>query len=108
MCDEKISDDTKLKHESPINYYLKHFHDQEIMAELRWCDPYLYLQICRIHFIQQLKDKTISYKCPECETKTIIENDWGEEYCSKCGLVVRTSFDYVGGLKINLPYGKKI
>lgn len=46
--------------------------------------------------------------CPECESKTIIENDWGEEYCSKCGLVVRTSFDYVGGLKINLPYGKKI
>lgn len=106
MCDEKISDDTKLKYEDPVTYYLKHFHNQEIMGELRWCDPYLYLQICRIHFIQQLKDKTPTSKCPECGDE-IIQNEWGEEYCNSCGLVTRSTYDYVAGFKIYLPYGLK-
>lgn len=46
--------------------------------------------------------------CPECETKTIIENEWGEEYCSQCGLIVRSPYTYVGGQRIILPYGIKI
>lgn len=106
MCDEKISDDIKLKYEDPVTYYLKHFHDQEIMGELRWIDPYLYFQIYRIHFIQQLKDKTLTSKCPDCGDE-IIQDEWGEEYCNSCGLVTRSTYDYVAGFKIYLPYGLK-
>ena len=45
-------------------------------------------------------------KCPECETLTIIlSEDRSYEYCKKCGLITRASYDYAAGLKLELPYG---
>ena len=45
-------------------------------------------------------------KCPVCKTLTIVRSeDRSYEYCSICGLVTRASYDYVAGLKIDLPYG---
>ena len=104
MYNEKISDDTNLN--ELIDYYLKNFNNPEIMDELKWKDPYLYLQITRLHFIKQLQDTTPTYKCPDCGDN-IIHDEWGEEYCESCGLVTRTPYDYVAGFKITLPYGRK-
>ena len=48
-------------------------------------------------------------KCPDCETFTIkLSEDKSYEYCTKCGLITRASYDYVAGFKINLPYGTLI
>lgn len=45
-------------------------------------------------------------KCPECKTLTITrssDNDY--EYCEKCGLITRASYDYTAGIHFDLPYG---
>lgn len=76
------------------------------MKELKWSDHDLYLHVCRIHYIQKLKNKTRTSICPECES-VILQDKWGEEYCMKCGLVTRATYDYVAGFKIDLPYGLK-
>lgn len=45
-------------------------------------------------------------KCPECQTITITRNNNNEyEYCEKCGLITRASYDYTAGIRIDLPYG---
>ena len=45
-------------------------------------------------------------KCPECKTLTITKSpDHSYEYCEKCGLITRASYDYAAGEKIDLPYG---
>lgn len=45
-------------------------------------------------------------KCPECQTFTIqLSENRSYEYCTRCGLITRASYDYVAGIKINLPYG---
>ena len=45
-------------------------------------------------------------KCPECKTLTIqLSEDKSYEYCTKCGLITRASYDYVAGFKIDFPYG---
>ena len=106
MCTEKISDDDKLKLEDPIKYYLEHIHDEDIMNELKWEDPELYNHIIRLNFIHLMSNHEQIYICPECH-KNIITDEWGEEYCSNCGLVTRTYYDYVAGLRLELPFGRK-
>jgi ribosomal protein L37AE/L43A len=45
-------------------------------------------------------------KCPECQTLTIVRSEnRSYEYCEKCGLITRASYDYAAGQKIELPYG---
>ena len=45
-------------------------------------------------------------KCPECKTLTIVlSENRSYEYCTKCGLITRASYDYAAGLQIDLPYG---
>jgi len=45
-------------------------------------------------------------KCPNCKTLTIVRSENGsEEYCTQCGLITRASYDYVAGIKFDLPYG---
>ena len=45
-------------------------------------------------------------KCPECKTLTIKLNENRDyEYCTKCGLITRASYDYIAGQHIDLPYG---
>ena len=45
-------------------------------------------------------------KCPECKTLTIVRSENGsEEYCTKCGLITRASYNYQAGIKFELPYG---
>lgn len=107
MCDNRISDDIKLKLESPIQYYLEHIDDEEIMAELAWDDPELYQQIQRLLFIQCMQPYENITQCPECRGE-IITDEWGEEYCETCGLITRTQYPYVAGHKIRLPYGQKL
>ena len=45
-------------------------------------------------------------KCPECQTLTIrLSEDKSYEYCTRCGLITRASYDYAAGIKFDLPYG---
>ncbi len=103
---ELCNEDNNLKLGNLLQYYLEHYDDKEIMDELKWDDPYLYLQIERIHYVKQLKDTTPNFICPECGDE-IIQDEDGEEYCNACGLVTRTHYNYVAGIKIELPYGLK-
>ena len=107
MCNEKISDeDLQLKLENPTKYYLKNINNTEIMEALRWEDPDFYDTILRLHYIQQMQNRENIYQCPECRGN-IITDDWGEEYCTDCGLVTRTPYPYTAGHRISLPYGLK-
>lgn len=106
MWNNRISDDTKLQFENPLQYYLDHINDEEIMSELAWDDPEFYQHVKRIYFIQQMQNHENIHQCPECRGK-IITDEWGEEYCENCGLVTRTQIRYVAGHKIRLPYGLK-
>ena len=92
--------------EDPIKYYLENIDDSEIMNELRWEDPYLYIQILRLHYIDSLQNKENIYQCPICRGEIITDN-LGEEYCCVCGLVTRTPYPYVAGQKIHVDYGLK-
>ena len=58
----------------------------------------------RIRFLRTFINPTPS-TCPECEAELIMDDY--ETYCPDCGLVTSTSIDYVGGVRIQLPYGKK-
>lgn len=106
MCNEKNNSDDQLKLEDPITYYLENIDDEEIMNQLRWDDPELYNQILRLNYLQSLTNKEPIYQCPICRGNIITDN-WGEEYCSVCGLVTRTQYPYVAGQKIHLDYGLK-
>lgn len=107
MCTENFSDeDLQLKLENPIQYYLKYIDDEEIMAELNWSDPELYHRVMRLDFINKMSNNEPIYRCPECRSN-IITDTWGEEYCSNCGLVTRTYYNYVAGKPIKLPFGLK-
>lgn len=45
-------------------------------------------------------------KCPECKTLTIVRSqDRSYEYCAKCGLITRASYNYQAGIRFDLPYG---
>ena len=107
MCTENISDDDlQLKLENPTKYYLKHYDDEEIMAQLLWDDPELYHHIQRLHYIHEISNHERIFSCPECRTN-IITDEKGEEFCVNDGLVTRTHYDYVAGQKIYLPFGLK-
>ena len=45
-------------------------------------------------------------KCPECNSTKII-NTQKEDYCSKCGLVLITYYEYSGGVRVEYPLGFK-
>ncbi len=50
------------------------------------------------------RDFSEDLKCPECNsTETVTVK--GELICKECGLVLSGPCEYVGGKKINLPYG---
>ena len=46
--------------------------------------------------------------CPECGTQLSEDLETGDDYCSHCGLITRSSSEYVAGSKFDLPYGLKI
>lgn len=99
--------DTQLKEENPVKYYLKHIGDKQIMETLRWEDIELYNFVQRLHYVQSFQTREPLNKCPKCE-EPIEEDEWGEEYCSKCGLVTRSHYPYVASQKIIFPYGIKL
>lgn len=102
-----LDDDLQLRLENPTEYYLKNIEDHEIMAELRWEDPYFYDYILRLHFINEMQNHENIYRCPECRGNIITDIDSGEEYCTCCGLVTRTHYPYVAGQRVTLDYGLK-
>ena len=61
-------------------------------------------KIPRIRFLKTFI-KPQSSTCPECDSELTVDDD--EIYCPKCGLVTSASYDYVAGVKITFPYGKK-
>ena len=101
-----IDDDLKLRLENPTQYYLEHIDDNQIMMELAMEDLDLYLHVLRLEFIHKMSNHEPISNCPECRS-VIITDEWGEEYCSNCGLITRTYYDYVAGQHINLPFGLK-
>lgn len=110
MHAEKICDDNTLKTENPISYYLQNFKDEEVqkeLSELAWTDHDLYQRILRLHFIYEMSNHEHINTCPECHS-IIITDEWGEEYCSNCGIVTRSFYQYVAGQKIKLHYGCKV
>jgi transcription initiation factor TFIIIB Brf1 subunit/transcription initiation factor TFIIB len=44
--------------------------------------------------------------CPECKSTKII-NTQKEDYCSKCGLVLTTYYEYTAGIRVEYPLGFK-
>ena len=44
--------------------------------------------------------------CPECGNALNTTEDNDETFCDACGLIVSASIEYVGVLKIDLPYGR--
>ena len=49
--------------------------------------------------------KPLPTYCPECNSDKLVDGE-AERYCSKCGLVVTASIEYVSGCQIILPYGR--
>ena len=45
-------------------------------------------------------------KCPECNSTKIISTQ-KEDYCSECGLVLTTYYEYTGGVRVEYPLGFK-
>lgn len=44
--------------------------------------------------------------CPHCQTETIkLADNRSYEYCTKCGLITRASYNYIAGIQFELPYG---
>lgn len=108
ICNGKINeDDPQLKLEHPLKYYLENIGNIKVMNELRQENLELYNKIQRISYIKSFQTREKLYLCPECHT-SIVEDEWGEQYCPSCGLVTRSHYDYVAGLKFKLPYGLKI
>ena len=102
--ESKINEDN-LKEENPLKYYLEHIGNQEIMSELRWKNPEVYEKVRRISYVLSFMNTEPIYSCPECRSS--LESDDAEVFCSRCGLVVTASIQYVAGEKIFLPYGVK-
>lgn len=70
-------------------------------AENKWLNP-------RKYYIDSLLNHQSLKYCPECgaEIEYSSPDDEDEAYCTKCGLVTAASYDYVAGIKIDLPYGR--
>lgn len=105
MCNTTFSDDDELI-ENPIRYYLENINNLRVMSQLYKEDTELYHHILRLDWISKMSNHEPIYVCPNCQG-SIITDEWGEEYCSHCGLVTRTQTQYVAGQKIFLPFGIK-
>lgn len=106
MKNENVNDATKK--EINLSYYLKHTGNPEIMSELRWENPSLYLLVRRLDYILSFSNKEPIYKCPECGADIEVDKDLCEEYCTRCGLVTRNDYPYVASQKYILPYGIRL
>lgn len=100
-------DNEKLKEENPIKYYLQHTGDKKVMKKLRWDNPKLYRAVQRAVYLKQLQSKEPLHRCPKCGD-TITCDEWGEEYCPRCGVITRNNYPYTAGVKHDLPYGLKL
>jgi len=49
--------------------------------------------------------KPLPTRCPECGHDLYSEED--ETICEHCGLIVSASIEYVAGIRIMLPYGRR-
>ncbi len=98
---------TSEKTENPIQYYLNHIGNQEIMEQLKWENRNLYDKVHRVDYILSFKSTEHLWKCPECDEE-IVEDEWGEQYCPSCGLVTRSNYPYVAGIQLEFPYGIKL
>ena len=96
-----------LETEDKITYYLSNIDNEEVMEDLRWISPNLFLKIMRLSYINTFRNKEPISTCPECHEKTILLDD-GEEYCEKCGLVTRNNYPYTAGFKHYLEYGVRL
>ena len=65
--------------------------------EMKWENPRL--------FYLQTFIKPLPSKCPECGCDLYSEED--EILCEHCGLIVSASIEYVAGIRIMLPYGRR-
>jgi transcription initiation factor TFIIIB Brf1 subunit/transcription initiation factor TFIIB len=45
--------------------------------------------------------------CPNCQGKKFV-HEMFESYCLSCGLVLSSNIAYVGGFKIDYPWGLKL
>ena len=100
-------EDTQLLKENPIRYYLKHIGNIKMMGELKRDNRELYDKVHRLHYILSFANKEPIWKCPECG-EDINVDEFGEEYCPRCGLITRTHTNYNAGIQIKLPYGIKL
>lgn len=46
--------------------------------------------------------------CPECGDNLDHDEDYDEDYCPSCGLVVSGPYPYIAGRPISYPYGLRI
>lgn len=96
-----------LKDENPVQYYLQHIGNIRIMAQLKKDDLELYKYIQRLDYIRSFQTTEPLTRCPSCKSK-ITQDEWGEEYCPKCGEVTRGTYPYVAGFHFKFKYGLKI
>ena len=106
MKNDKLHENDEIE-ENPVTYYLNHIGNQKIMERLRWEDITLYKLVQRLHFLKSFQNTEPIYNCPECGDD-ICEDEWGEEYCPRCGLITRSHSTYVAGRKFKLPFGLKL
>lgn len=59
----------------------------------------------RLFYIIKLQAKTPT-QCPECNTELTVDDE--QIYCSKCGLITQDSYNYIAGVKYNLPHGLRL
>lgn len=105
MKNDNLYDD--LKEVNPVQYYLKHIGNIKIMAELLKEDRELYNYIHRLDYIRSFRSTEPLHRCPSCKSD-ITQDEWGEEYCPKCGEVTRGTYPYVAGLPFKFKYGLKL
>lgn len=46
--------------------------------------------------------------CPECGDELDHDEDYDEDYCPHCGLVVSGPYPYTAGERLDYPYGLRI
>lgn len=61
----------------------------------------LYCNSCKKDYILS---KKVKIECPQCKSIDI-RFDEDETTCGECNLVLATTYDYVAGFKIKLPWG---
>ena len=67
-------------------------------------------KFCHIH-LHKKRAKTIRVQedttsCPHCKAETKYDENHNETYCTKCGLIVSASIEYVGLRKAFYEYGR--